>query len=79
MRLPWPRRSMSENWGKADMLCPPIQVRFVPEADISYHSVSVGYSASTGARRAWSTSDNRAGKPARNDFRPLSFLLRLDR
>ena len=34
MRLPWPSRSTSENGGRADMLGPPIQVRFVPLTDI---------------------------------------------
>ena len=34
MRLQQPNKSMSENRGRADILCLPIHCRFVPEPDI---------------------------------------------
>ena len=46
MRSPLPSKSMSENWGRADMLCLSIHVRQVPAGDvacvISCHTGSEG-------------------------------------
>ena len=35
MRLQFPNKSMSENRGRADMLCLLIHGRFVPEAEVA--------------------------------------------